>query len=299
MNTQSGTFGNGRGATLVLGGTGKTGRRVAERLLARGVKTRIASRSADPTFDWNGPDTWPAALEGVTAAYIAYAPDLAVPGATEAIRAFVDQAVARGVERLVLLSGRGEDEAQACERIVQEADVEWTVVRASWFMQNFSEGEFLGMVQSGAITLPAGEVPEPFVDVNDIADVAVAALTEEGHAREIYEVTGPRLLTFDGLTQEISGAAGRDVRFVRIPKEAFARAITESGAPADIAWLLNYLFETVLDGRNAHVGDGVRRALGREPADFSEFARRVAARGVWNGVEIESSRSTKEGKFRH
>jgi uncharacterized protein YbjT (DUF2867 family) len=282
MNTKSGTCENREGVTLVLGGTGKTGRRVAERLRARGVATRIASRSATPAFDWNDPDTWPAALEGVTAAYITYAPDLATPGAADSIRAFVDQAVARGVERLVLLSGRGEEEAQACERIIQAADVEWTVVRASWFMQNFSEGEFLGMVRSGAITLPASEVPEPFVDVNDIAKVSVAALTEEGHAHEIYEVTGPRLLTFDDLAREISGAAGREVRFVPISKEAFAGAIAESGAPADVTWLLNYLFETVLDGRNAQVADGVRRALGREPADFAAFARRVAARGTWN-----------------
>lgn len=282
MNTKSSTYEEREGITLVLGGTGKTGRRVAELLRARGVDTRIASRSADPPFDWNYPGTWPAALEDVTAAYIAYAPDLAVPGAADSIRAFVDRAVARGVERLVLLSGRGEEEAQACERIIQEADVEWTVVRASWFMQNFSEGELLGMVRSGPITLPAGDVPEPFVDVNDIAEVAVAALTGEGHAYKIYEVTGPRLLTFDDLAREISRAAGREVRFVPITKEAFARAIAESGAPADVGWLLTYLFETVLDGRNAHVADGVRRALGREPADFAAFARRVAARGTWN-----------------
>jgi uncharacterized protein YbjT (DUF2867 family) len=188
----------------------------------------------------------------------------------------------RGVKRLVLLSGRGEEEAQACERIIQEADAEWTIVRASWFMQNFSEGEFLTMVLGGTITLPAADVPEPFVDVNDIADVAVAALTEEGHAYEIYEVTGPRMLTFTQLAQEISEAAGREVRFVRIPKEEFAQAIAESGAPADISWLLSYLFETVLDGRNAYVGDGIQRALGREPTDFADYARRVAARGTWS-----------------
>lgn len=288
MKTQSSTYEHREGVTLVLGGTGKTGRRVAERLRARGVGTRIASRSADPAFDWNDPDTWPAALEGVSAAYISYYPDLAIPGAGDSIRAFVDQAVARGVERLVLLSGRGEEEAQACERIVQDADVEWTVVRASWFMQNFSEGEFLGMVQSGAIALPAGEVPEPFIDVNDIADVAVAALTEAGHAYEIYEVTGPRLLTFHELAREISEAAGREVRFVPIPKAAFAQAASDSGAPADVVWLMNYLFETVLDGRNAHVTDGVQRALGREPADFSGFARRIASRGIWKANTEEA-----------
>lgn len=267
---------------LVLGGTGKTGRRVAEKLQAKGIPTRIASRSATPSFDWNDESTWQAALVGVSAVYLSYAPDLAVPGATDTVRSFVARAVDAGVKRLVLLSGRGEEEAQACERIVQETDLEWTVVRASWFMQNFSEGEFTGMVIDGAITLPATDIPEPFIDINDIADVAVAALTEDGHAHEIYEVTGPRLMTFTELAREISEAAGRSVPFVRIPADAFVNAINESGAPADVAWLLNYLFETVLDGRNAYVTDGVQRALGREPADFSAFAKRIAERGVWD-----------------
>ena len=270
--------------TLVLGGTGKTGRRVAERLQARGVDTRIASRSASPSFDWNDQSTWKATLEGVEAVYVTYAPDLAIPGATDAVRDFVTMAVDQGVRRLVLLSGRGEEEAQACERIVQDAGVEWTVVRSSWFNQNFSEGEFLGMVMDGAITLPAGDIPEPFVDVDDIADVAVAALTEDGHNGEIYEVTGPRMLTFADVAEEISRAAGREVEFIQIPKEAFAGAIAESGAPQQIAWLLNYLFETVLDGRNAYVCDGVKRALGREPTDFTEFVDRIAASGVWKAA---------------
>ncbi len=288
MNNETYSKKSANGITLVLGGTGKTGRRVAEKLQALGVETRIASRTANPSFDWDDQSTWDAGLEGVTAAYISYAPDLAIPGATDAIRAFVEKAAAQGVERLVLLSGRGEEEAQACERIVQEAGVEWTVVRASWFMQNFSEGEFLGMVLDGAITLPASEVPEPFIDINDIADVAVAALTEEGHAYEIYEVTGPRMLTFNELAQEISKAVGREVQFIQVPKKAFAGAIAESGAPDDIAWLLNYLFETVLDGRNAYLCDGVQRALGREPADFADFASRIAARGAWNASEAEA-----------
>ena len=184
----------------------------------------------------------------------------------------------------MLLSGRGEEEAQACERIVQESGVDWTVVRASWFTQNFSEGEFLEMVLDGAITLPATDVAEPFVDANDIADVAVAALTESGHAGEIYELTGPRLLTFADVAREISEAAGRDVQFVEIPAEAFASAVARSGAPAEIAWLLNYLFETVLDGRNAYLTDGVQRALGRPPKDFSDYAREIAATGVWRAA---------------
>ena len=139
------------------------------------------------------------------------------------------------------------------------------------------------------ITLPAGEIPEPFIDADDIADVAVAALTEDGHEFEIYEVTGPRLMTFTDAAEEISQATGREVRFVPISQEAFNQAIREAGAPDDYAWLLNYLFETVLDGRNAYVGDGVQRALGRPPRDFAEFARQIAEIGIWDGVERDKA----------
>jgi uncharacterized protein YbjT (DUF2867 family) len=282
MKTATNNTVSTQGIVLVVGGTGKTGRRVTARLKSRGIPTRVASRSGPTPFDWSDHSTWDAALVGVSAAYITYAPDLAVPGAADVIGAFVEQAVARGVARLVLLSGRGEEEAQRCERIVQASGVDSSVVRASWFSQNFSEGDFLGMVLDGAITLPAADIPEPFVDVDDIADVVVAALTEDGHAGEVYEVTGPRMLTFKDLAEEISNAAGREVRFIQIPKEAFVAAMVESGAPDDVVWLLSYLFDTVLDGRNACVCDGVQRALGREPTDFAQFAHRVAATGVWN-----------------
>ena len=270
------------GLTLVLGGTGKTGRRVVERLASRGVPTRVAPRAGDPPFDWGDQSTWDAVLDGVTAAYISYAPDLAIPGATDAIHAFVERAVERGVRRLILLSSRGEEEAQRCDLIIQRPDIEWTVVRASWFCQNLSEGSFLDMVLAGEITLPAGDVREPFVNAADIADVAVAALTEDGHAGQVYELTGPRLLTFAEAVDEIVRATGRTIRHVQIPPETFAAGVAETGLPEDIAWLLDYLFATVLDGRNVHLGDGVRRALGREPGDFAEDARRSAAAGVWD-----------------
>ena len=278
---------NQNGITLVLGGTGKTGRRVVERLKVRGIATRIGSRTGTPAFEWSDEDSWDAALENVSAVYITYVPDLAVPGAYDIVERFVDRAVAAGARRLVLLSGRGEEEAQRCEGIVKASGVEWTVVRAGWFMQNFSEGEFAGMVHAGAITLPAADIPEPFIDVNDIADVATAALTEDGHHGEVYEVTGPRMLTHAELAAEISAATGREIQFIRIPPEAFAGALAEAGAPEDIQWLRGYLFDTVLDGRNAEVCDGVERALGRKPADFSDFARRVAARGTWDIAEAE------------
>lgn len=269
------------GPVLVLGGTGKTGRRIVQRLKAKGVETRIGARSASPAFDWNDASTWDAALKGMKAVYISYAPDLAVPGAKEAIRKFTEAAKRHGVTRLVLLSGRGEEEAQASERIVRDSGLDWTIVRASWFNQNFSEGEFISMVRAGEITLPAGHVPEPFVDADDIADVAVAALTESGHAGELYEVTGPRLITFAEIALELSYATGRQIGYTPVPHDAFVESLRQSDTPDGMIWLLDYLFSTVLDGRNASLHDGVQRALGRPPKDFSDFAREIAATGLW------------------
>lgn len=267
---------------LITGSTGRTGRRIANRLTDKGHPVRMASRQSERPFDWEDATTWAAALDGVTAVYICYSPDLAIPGATDTIRAFVKQAVHHGVLRLVLLSGRGEDEAQECERIIQHSGVEWTVVRCSWFCQNFTEGPFLDGVLAGEIALPAGEIKEPFVDADDIADVAVAALTEDGHSGRVYELTGPRLLSFAEAVGEIAEASGRTIRYQQIPPEAFAAGVAEMGLPKDLAWLLDYLFTTVLDGRNASLADGVQKALDREPRDFVDFCQTAAATGIWN-----------------
>ena len=273
---------NTQGPVLVVGGTGKTGRRVADRLRARGVTVRVGSRSGDTRFDWEQPASWEPALHGASGAYITYYPDLARPGAAEVIEAFCERAVDVGVDRLVLLSGRGEEEAQHCERIVQKTGDRWTIVRASWFCQNFSEDYMLDAVLAGEVALPAGETPEPFVDADDIADVAVAALSEDGHIGELYEVTGRRLLTFAEAIEEIGRAAGRPLRYVQVPPDAFAAGMLDAGLPEDVVGFLQYLFGEVLDGRNAHLTDGVERALGRPPRDFSEYATTTAATGVWS-----------------
>jgi uncharacterized protein YbjT (DUF2867 family) len=269
--------------TLVLGGRGKTGSRVVERLKARGMPTQVGSRSGEPPFDWEDEATWAPALQNVESVYISYYPDLAVQGAVAKVCSFAELAVESGVRRLVLLSGRGEEEAQRAERAVQEAgDVEWTIVRCSWFSQNFSENYLLEPILSGEVVLPAGDIPEPFVDAEDIADVAVAALTEDGHAGQIYELTGPRLLTLEEALGEIARAAGREIRYVPVSVQEYSSMLVEHDVAAEFVSLLTYLFSEVLDGRNAHLTDGVRRAVGREPKDFADYARDAAATGVWS-----------------
>ena len=271
---------------LIVGGTGKTGRRVAARLLERGVPVRIGSRSGTPPFDWEDRATWAPALQGARSAYVSFFPDLAVPGASEAIAELARIAVAGGTRRLVLLSGRGEEEAQRAEQELIASGAAWTIVRCSWFSQNFSEDHLRDSVLAGELALPVGDVREPFVDADDIADVAVAALTEDGHGGRLYELTGPRLLTFSEAVGEIAEAADREVRYVPVSVEQYAAMLAEHGVPATFVGLLIYLFSEVLDGRNAHLTDGVQRVLGREPRDFRDYARHTATTGVWDDRRV-------------
>jgi len=265
---------------LVIGSTGKTGRRIVDILTSRGHAVRHGSRASEIPFDWERSETWSAALEGVSALYISYFPDLAFPGASEKIEALTKLAAQSGVERLVLLSGRGESHAQRCEEIVRNRGIDFTLVRCAWFAQNFSEGYLRDPVLGGEVALPAGTVKEPIVDVDDIAEVAAAALTEDGHAGRLYEVTGPRLLGFDEAANELASATGFNVRYVPITLEEFHTSMIQIGG-AFIADVFTEICRETLDGRNESLGDGVQQALGRPPRDFSEFCLRAAASGAW------------------
>ncbi len=267
-------------SVLIIGGTGKTGRRVNALLNQLGIATRPVSRSTAPSFDWARPEGWPGALEAVSKAYVTYQPDLAVPGAAEAITELAYLARRKGLEHVVLLSGRGEPGAMRAEAALQGSGVPWTIVRASWFNQNFSEGYLLDGVLAGEIALPAGAVCEPFIDADDIAEVAAAALTDGRHVDRVYEVSGPRALTFAEATAEIATGLGRPVRYLQIAPDDFVISM-RAYASEDVVQLMNELFTVVLDGRNSRVMPGVTDALGRPPRDFSDFVRRTVASGVW------------------
>ncbi|MGW7082137.1 NmrA family NAD(P)-binding protein [Streptomyces sp. NPDC054871] len=281
MTENAGNTQSTQGMTvLVTGASGKTGRRVAEAAEAAGFTVRAASRSGAVRFDWYDPSTWEDALRGADAAYLAYQPDVGAPGAGEAVGALARQAVALGVRRIVLLSARGEDQAEPTERAVRESGAEWTVVRASWFAQNLSEGHLLDGMREGELVFPAGEVLEPFIDTRDIADVVVAVLRpNSGYEGRVVEVSGPRLLSFRDAVAEIAAAAGREIRYVPVSAREYGGALAEFGVPEEETEFLIELFETNLDGRNARLSEGVREILGREPRDFADFAREHAA--VW------------------
>lgn len=267
--------------TLVLGGTGKTGRRVAERLTALGSPVRIGSRSAEIPFHWEEPGTWRPALEGVTAVYVAYVPDISAPDAPRDVGAFARLAAATGVRRLVLLSAMGLRGALAAEEAAWQAGPDVTVVRGSWFAQNFSEEFMVEELRTGSLTFPGGTSAVPFTDLDDLADVAVAALTEDGHAGRTYEITGPRALTFHEVVAELSRATGREIVYRPVEPGSYAELLAGAGVPKDLAELVAAIAEESLDGPAMHPSDDTRRVLGRAPRDFTAYAEAAAAAGAW------------------
>lgn len=266
---------------VIIGGLGKTGGRVAARLKARGVAFRSASRSTSPAFDWTDRASWAAALGDAKTAYVTYQPDLAVPAAADDIGALAEAARKTGVEHVVLLSGRGEDSAVASEERLKASGLDYTVLRASWFNQNFSEGVFLDGILAGALALPADRVREPFVDLDDVADAAVEALLNPAHRSKTYELTGPHLLSFADAVAEIAAASGREIGYVPLPLPVFLEEMRAAGLPEDLLWLMTELFTNTLDGRNESIHTDIEDLIGRPARAFSSFAREIAMTGTW------------------
>jgi uncharacterized protein YbjT (DUF2867 family) len=273
---------------LVLGGTGKTGTRLARHLVAAGAIARPGSRTpaaastgVQPVrFDWDDDSTWGPALDGVTGVYL-------VPPALRMdhpplLARLAEQAVAAGVRRLVLLSARGVDAGPenpliAAERAVQAvAGDRLTVIRPAWFMQNFTEAFFASGVASGVLVAPSGDGAEPFIDADDIAAVAAAALTDDGHAGRTYELSGPEALTFAQAASVFSQHFGHEVRHVDLPISEWIAGAEGNGLPAAYAGMLGALFGVIRDGHDAYLSTGVQDALGRPPTSLAEWAQRVA-----------------------
>ncbi|MFC9508236.1 NmrA family transcriptional regulator [Streptomyces sp. NPDC057002] len=273
-NTQSMTV-------VVTGASGRTGSRVARAAEAAGLTVRAASRATG--FDWWDRSTWAATLRGADAAYLAHPTDVGAPGAAEAVGALAREAVGLGVRRLVLLSARGEDQALPTEEALHASGADWTVVRAAWFAQNFSEGPLVAELRErGELVFPADEVREPFLDVRDIADVVVSALTGgERYVGRTLTLSGARLLTFGEAVAEIAGATGRPLTYRAVSTRDYGEAMVGFGLPPEEVAAMTGIFDTLLDGRNAHLEDGVREVLGRAPRDFADFVREEAAAGTW------------------
>jgi uncharacterized protein YbjT (DUF2867 family) len=265
---------------VVTGASGRTGRRVAEAARAAGLTVRAASRAQG--FDWDNPTTWADTLRGADAAYLVCPSDVGSPKAAVAVGGVGRRAVDLGVRRLVLLSSRGEERARPTEEALKASGADWTIVRAAWFAQNFSEGPLVEGLRHGELVFPAGEVGEPFIDVRDIADVVVAALTaDDRYVGQELAISGPRLLTFREAVAEISKATGGELTYTPVTAGEYGNSLAGFGVPPEEVDFLVELFESLLDGRNSYLSDGVQQILGREPRDFTDFAREATAAGAW------------------
>ena len=267
---------------LIVGANGKTGARVQRQLAVAGINTLGVSRSTSPAFDWTTPDDWPDVLKGIDAAYLTYHPDLSVPLAESHIKHFCELAKNSGVQHIVLLSGRGEEGAAKAEQALINSGVSWNIVQASWFAQNFSENFMLDSILNGELIMPEGTAMEPFIDIDDIADVVVATLLEPGLHNRLFEVTGPRLMSFADCAAEISLTSGNEVNLVEVPMHDYVRGLQQQGLPQELISLLQQLFQDLFDGRNAYLANGVEEALGRPATDFLEYARKTTRTHVWN-----------------
>lgn len=283
MNTHQNLIG-------IIGASGKTGGRVKLKLNELGYNVKGLSRQTTPSFDWDQPEQWQASLEGLTSLYITYQPDLAIPRAAEDIKTLISAAKAAGVQHLVLLSGRGEEGAENAEQQVINSGLEWNIVRASWFMQNFSESFMLDGVLARQMVLPQAKADEPFIDVDDIADIVIAAMTKPELRNQLFEITGPELLSFEYCVATISNAIGEEISYHPIHVDDYIASAKQHGMPDDIAWLMNELFTNVLDGSNAFTTNTIKNVLGREPKRFEDYVAEIASTDVWkrNGASASA-----------
>ncbi|WP_282080333.1 NAD(P)H-binding protein [Aquimarina algiphila] len=268
---------------LVIGGTGKTGKRIVNLLKEQGHQVRVGSRNASPSFDWHQPEEWAKAVEGIDKVYITYQPDLAVPGALQAIEELVKVSKKAHVKKLVLLSGKGEREAELCEQVVIHSGLDYTIVRASWFNQNFSENFLLEPILDGFVALPQADVQIPFVDADDIAQVAVKALLDDAHNGQIYQLTGDKAITFKEAINVIAQVSNRIITFVPISISEYGDGMRKANLSEDFVWLIEYLFTEVLGNpNNSEITNDIEKVLKRKPISFSEYVNKTAATGIWN-----------------
>lgn len=269
-------------ATLVLGGTGRTGSLVARTLIERGLKARTASRrEADVLFDWDDPATYAPALQGVDRVYLV-TPVLRVTYAG-AVSDFLDLAAGAGVRHVTYLSTYGADQAppevdiRAVELdLARRGAFTYSLLRPAWVMQNFSDQHL--PVIDGAITVPTRGGVEALVDAADIAAVAVETLADpDAHAGAQYAPTGPQALTVSQVADIIADVSGGPVTHNDIDADAWiSGAIAVGIVPADYAVMLSWLTATISSGNGSRPNHDVEKVTGRPPATFQDFARRNA-----------------------
>jgi uncharacterized protein YbjT (DUF2867 family) len=265
---------------LVIGSTGKTGRKVYETLKQKHFDVTPASRKTQQPFDWYDSKTWENALKGFDTVYITFQPDLSIPESVPIITAFVETARRMEIGKLVLLSGRGEPQAMACEDVIINSGLAYTILKCSFFMQNFNEGFWADGIISGEFVVPFVSAKEPFLDTDDISEVAVQALTTTAHDSKIYDLTGPELLSFKEAIDTIAIHSGKEIKLIEVSIDEYTAAL-RGQIPEEFIAMIEHLFVEVLDGRNESVTTDIASILGKPATPFTGFAAKASKSGAW------------------
>jgi uncharacterized protein YbjT (DUF2867 family) len=273
---------NSQQTTLVLGGTGRTGSRVAKNLIERGLSARTAARGdADVRFDWDDRTTHGPALSGVDSVYLV-TPVMRVDFAPQ-VSDFLDLAQAAGVRHVTYLSAYGVDQLPPDWAIrsveldlLSRTGLTHSILRPAWVMQNFTD-DHLPLVE-GLITVPTGDGTEAFVDAEDIATVAAETLANPGaHAGAQYAPTGPEALTVADVAKVIGDVLGRPVKHNDMDREAWISGAVASGfVPAEYGEMLRWLTGTIASGNGSRPTEDVRKVTGAPPTSVADFAKRNA-----------------------
>ncbi|MFI0469731.1 NmrA family transcriptional regulator [Saccharopolyspora sp. 5N102] len=195
--------------------------------------------------------------------------------------------VASGVRRFVALSGCGIGlvppepfkSGVAAQEALRDSGAQWSIIRPNNFNQNFDERLWRAPLRAGLLALPIGSAPEPFIDVQDVADVAAALLTSDGHHGKVYELSGPRALTFGEAVEMMADVSGRSIRYAELTREEYRAELVAGGASEDEVEEV----AAMRAGHPAEPTDAVRQVLGRAPVDFGDYVAQAAAAGAWPG----------------
>lgn len=274
---------------LILGGTGKVGRRVSRVLERDGHTARAVGRSTPLRFDWTAPETWKSAVQGTDGVFVV-GPGSATDW-SPLLTALLETASAAGTRHAVLLSARAveflpDGNVARAEAALRAGPLPWTILRPAHFTQNFTEAMFTPV--DGRITAPVGDGAEPFIDAEDIAEAAAHVLATGTAAGETLALSGPAALTFGQATRTLSGITGQSIEFHDQAASDHAAALREAGTPEEyIRWRLAML-GAIRRGDDAYLSDGIQRLLGRPATDFTTWARREASRpsGTGSGAVI-------------
>lgn len=265
---------------LVIGGKGKTGRFVTRELTSRGVKAKITTRSPssddDVAFDWQDPRTADAAFDGVDAVYIVAPTNNSDHGTI--VPPVLEIARKRGVRRFVLLSASsleaGGPMMGQIHSYLQKEAPEWTVLRPTWFMQNFSEQQHLATIQNeNAIYSATGGGRVGFIDAADIAKAAVSALLAETSWNRDFILTGPEALSYADFAEKISDVIGRTIKHVNLTTAELAERYARAGLDEAYASILAKMDERISEGSEDRLSDGVFALTGRSPTAAADFAK--------------------------